>query len=163
MICKLISTLSLWTFCFGSDVVGQQLTKEDSVLNARSKPSGWKEDSLIKAGVKFRIMPQDDITYKGFEEASKHRIHLKDVMKHIGEGSTVDGKVFGYSENKEGFLETYVGAPYPNHLLLLLIPRGYLALANRIKGKHIMIIGHIWVFNSRATVFITEEKQILLL
>ncbi|HMI05010.1 MAG TPA: hypothetical protein VK541_21165 [Pedobacter sp.] len=64
-----ISTLCLLLFCFGNDAVAQQLTKEDSTLNARRKSSGWKEDSLIKAGVQFRAIPQDDITYKGFEEA----------------------------------------------------------------------------------------------
>lgn len=87
-------------------------------------------------------MPQDDITYKGFEEASKHCIRLKDVMQHIGMGRTVDSKVFGYSENKEGFLETYLGGRYPNLPLLLSIPRGDSALANRIKGKKIRVIGN---------------------
>lgn len=158
-----ISTLSLLFFCFGNQATGQQLTKQDSLLHARSKPSGWKEDSLIKAGVKFRLMLQDDITYKGFEEASRHHIRLKDVMKHIGMGRTVDGRVFGYTENKEGFLETYVGGRYPNHLLLLFLPKGHLALANRIKGKKIRVIGNIALHNSRAIIFITEERQIVIL
>jgi hypothetical protein len=56
-----IPTLLLFLLCFGNDVAGQQLTKEDSLLNARDKPSGWKEDSLTKVGVKFRIMPQDKL------------------------------------------------------------------------------------------------------
>jgi hypothetical protein len=130
---------------------GQQSSTRDTVIHRSSDTSGI-----------LRAIPQTEMYVMDVKKVSKHRIRVKEAMKYIGKERAVEGKVFGYLQ-KDGFIDVYMGATYPDHFLLVTLTGKCQTLVSRINGKRIRVIGTITTYKSKPAIMIGDEKQIVFL
>jgi hypothetical protein len=151
----------------GSKLGDDYYTKHIGIVNERIKKAGIRLAGVLNEVFKnynpkdaLKRVPSQELSAET-QDSTVDDVPLNELKAHIGKQLGTEGKVFGFKDFGSMVLLN-IGAAYPNQPLTVVLRGKAKAIAAKVDGKEITIIGKVSVYKGKPQIEVSDPQDIVI-